>query len=36
VIALFATRMKLLVLAALTVVAAVTGGGFFDGLILLP
>jgi hypothetical protein len=30
VIALIATRIKLLVLVALAVVAAVSGGGFFD------
>jgi hypothetical protein len=29
---LFATRMSSLVLVAVAVVAAVTGGGFFDGL----
>jgi hypothetical protein len=29
---LFATRIKLLVLVALAVTAAVSGGGFFDGL----
>jgi hypothetical protein len=29
---LYATRIKLLALVALTVVAAVSGGGFFDGL----
>jgi hypothetical protein len=32
VIALFATRIKLLVLVALAVTAAVSGGGFFDDL----
>jgi hypothetical protein len=32
VIALFATHIKLLFLVALTVTAAVSGGGFFDGL----
>jgi hypothetical protein len=31
VIVLFATRIKLLVLVALAAVAAVSGGGFFDG-----
>jgi hypothetical protein len=30
VIVLFATRIKLLVLVALAVVTAVSGGGFFD------
>jgi hypothetical protein len=32
VIVLYATRIKLLVLVALAVVAAVSGGGFFDDL----
>jgi hypothetical protein len=32
VIVLYATRIKLIVLVALAVVSAVSGGGFFDGL----
>jgi hypothetical protein len=32
VIVLFAIRIKLFLLVALTVTAAVSGGGFFDGL----
>jgi hypothetical protein len=32
VIVLFATRIKLLVVVALAVVSAVSGGGFFDDL----
>jgi len=35
VIALFAIRIKSLVLVALAVTASVSGGGFFDGLWML-
>jgi hypothetical protein len=35
VIALYATRIKLLVLVALAVVAAVSGGGYFDDVFLM-
>jgi hypothetical protein len=33
IVLLYATRIKLLALVALAVVAAVSGGGFFDDLI---
>jgi hypothetical protein len=35
VIVLYATRIKLLVLVALAVVTAVSGGGFFDDVFML-
>jgi hypothetical protein len=34
VIVLYVTRIKLVALVVLTAVAAVTGGGFFDDLII--
>jgi hypothetical protein len=36
VIVLYGTRIRLLVIVAVAAVAAVSGGGFFDGGIPLP